>query len=197
MVRKPVVLFSFAGFVFCQKKIFKYFFSGNVVGYSICDFYFSLLRNNSRNSLFDWFNSVYHFSLSFFCGTTGTSEFYGFPTMWEVLEFSLNGTEIQWIQGIWWITEAWIGLNLKILSLTFVLLALSLSGLLHKRWLGGRLKSFYCSVNFLLLNLLDSVKTFMENWIVQEQRSECHTSFASKIKRTQLLLVICFGFVFR
>ena len=34
---------------------------------------------------------------------------------------SLNGSEIQWIrriQGIWQITEAWIGLNLKMLSVT-------------------------------------------------------------------------------
>ena len=40
------------------------------------------------------------------------------------MEFYLNGREIQWIQGIWLITEAWIGVNLKILSLTCVLLVL-------------------------------------------------------------------------
>ena len=56
---------------------------------------------------------------------------------------------------------------------------------------------FTVVTNILLLNLLDSMKTFRENSIVQEQRSEYDTSFASKIKRTQLLLVICFGFVFR
>ena len=48
-------------------------------------------------------------------------EFFKFTAM----EFSLNEKEIQWIQGTWKISEAWIGVSLKILSLTYVLLALS------------------------------------------------------------------------
>ena len=53
------------------------------------------------------------------------------------LEFFLNGQNFQWIQriqGIWKITEPWIVLNLKILSLTYVLLALGKqAGLLNRR----------------------------------------------------------------
>ena len=41
-----------------------------------------------------------------------------------MLEFFLNASEIQWIQQSQGITEAWIGLNLKILSATCVLLVL-------------------------------------------------------------------------
>ena len=42
----------------------------------------------------------------------------------ELMRFSINGMKIQWIQGIWiWITETWIGVSLKIQSLTCVLLA--------------------------------------------------------------------------
>ena len=49
------------------------------------------------------------------------------------MEFSLIGREIQWIQAFWKIAEAWIGLNLKHLFLTHVLLALlSQYGFLHK-----------------------------------------------------------------
>ena len=43
------------------------------------------------------------------------------------IEFSLNRTGFQWIQriqGNWIITEAWIGLNLKILTVTCVFMAL-------------------------------------------------------------------------
>ena len=46
------------------------------------------------------------------------------------MEFSLNESEIQWIQqiqGIWQITQAWIELNLKILSATCDLVACDLS----------------------------------------------------------------------
>ena len=42
--------------------------------------------------------------------------------------------EIQWIQGFLYITEAWIGVNLKILSVTCFLLALwYLPGLLYEK----------------------------------------------------------------
>ena len=54
------------------------------------------------------------------------------------IEFFLYGQNFQWIQriqGIWQITEAWIGLNLKIPSLICVLLVLWWHpGLLHRRW---------------------------------------------------------------
>ena len=39
------------------------------------------------------------------------------------MEFSINGTGIYWIQriqAIWEISEAWIRVNLKILSLTYI-----------------------------------------------------------------------------
>ena len=45
----------------------------------------------------------------------------------QIAQFFLNGSEIQWIQrlqGNWYITEAWIGVNLKILSGTCILLSL-------------------------------------------------------------------------
>ena len=69
------------------------------------------------------------------------------------VEFSLNEAEIQWIQGFWEMTEVWIGVNLKILSDTCVLLVLWYhSGLLHK---GSQVQ----------IILLNSVKTFKENAI--------------------------------
>ena len=67
---------------------------------------------------------------------------------------------IQQIQGIWWITEAWIGVNLKILSVTCVF------------WLCGNILVSYtrgCRFEFILQNLchcihlLNLVKTFKEN----------------------------------
>ena len=52
-----------------------------------------------------------------------------FPGKNNTIEFSPNGREIQWIkwiQGIWQITEAWIGDNLPFCYLCLVLSSLSL-----------------------------------------------------------------------
>ena len=79
---------------------------------------------------------------------------------------------IQQIQGIWWITKAWIGVNLRILSVTSVF------------WLCGNFLVFYtrgCRFEFILLNLLNLLKTFKENSNKLFTSEKKHASSKSKV----------------
>ena len=93
----------------------------------------------------------------------------------------------QWIQGLWQITEVWIGVNLKILSLTCVLLSLWLNcGLLHKRW---QVRALFNDKYFLSMNSLNSMKTFRKNWLPQSSSSH----FPSCCLAAQLALMLPIG----
>ena len=76
------------------------------------------------------------------------------------LEFFLNGAELSVNSansGKLITTEAWIGLNLKILSLARVLLVLWYHpGFSHKRWLCGRFEPFYCNDKFFVTEFVRS-----------------------------------------
>ena len=93
----------------------------------------------------------------------------------QLMEFSLNGTWIHWIQEIWKITEAWIGVNLKILSLTCdcwccgsILVSYTRGG-----WVAGS-SPFTVMTNILSLNSANSVKTLRENSNVSDMNDKLH-----------------------
>ena len=75
------------------------------------------------------------------------------------MEFFLNGSEIQWIQGIWWITEAGIGVNLKIFSA--VLAFCSLTQDIYFAYSGVMREPFLLS--YFWLSILVPIQASLEN----------------------------------